>query len=275
MSATKPLAFERLFVMTAVLPLLFIAGIQLFVFAEQTETYFAWTIALPLTAAFMGAGYWSAMVNAYMVMRQPEWSRIRTSIAASLAATGMLGIMTFLHLDKFHLASPALLTRFVTWVWIAVYVVTSPVFLITWIVQARRPEGEARAARPLPGWTRAGFAIQAGATLILGLALFIAPSHMIPSWPWDLTPLTARAVGTWLSAYGLACLAVFRENNASHGAGTTFSLLAFCVLQIVVLLRYLSSLDWARPLTWFYVALLLLGILSAVGGLQENRSLKA
>jgi hypothetical protein len=39
--------------------LVFIAGIQLFVLTEHTDRFFAWTIGVPLTAAFLGAGYWA------------------------------------------------------------------------------------------------------------------------------------------------------------------------------------------------------------------------
>lgn len=56
MSATGK-SFARLFIRFGALPLLFIAGVQLFVFSEQTDYYFAWTIGLPLTAAFLSAGY--------------------------------------------------------------------------------------------------------------------------------------------------------------------------------------------------------------------------
>jgi uncharacterized integral membrane protein len=58
--------FTRWFIRLVALPLLFIAGVQLFILSEQTEFYFAWTISLPLTAAFLGAGYWAAMGVAYM-----------------------------------------------------------------------------------------------------------------------------------------------------------------------------------------------------------------
>ena len=40
--------------------LVLLAGFQLFVFTERTNTYFAWTIVNPLAAAFLGAGYWAS-----------------------------------------------------------------------------------------------------------------------------------------------------------------------------------------------------------------------
>src|SRR6266545_3769850 len=79
-----------------VLPLLFIAGIQLFVLSEQTDTYFAWTFAAPISAAFLGAGYWSAMFHAYTGAHARDWAYVRTSVGAALTATTLLTITTFL-----------------------------------------------------------------------------------------------------------------------------------------------------------------------------------
>ena len=60
--STSLTSYSRFILYGLVLPLLFIAGIQLFVLSGQTDTYFAWTFAAPFSAAFMGAGYWAAMV---------------------------------------------------------------------------------------------------------------------------------------------------------------------------------------------------------------------
>jgi hypothetical protein len=39
----------------------FIASVQLFALVEQTDQSFSWTIAPPLMAAFLEAGYWPKM----------------------------------------------------------------------------------------------------------------------------------------------------------------------------------------------------------------------
>ena len=71
--------YSRFVLYDLVLPLLFIAGIQLFILSEQTETYFAWTFAAPVSAAFLGAGYWSAMFHAHAGARAKAWAYVRTS----------------------------------------------------------------------------------------------------------------------------------------------------------------------------------------------------
>lgn len=266
MASAPRIPFSRIFLMFGVIPLLFIAGVQLFVLSEQTATYFAWTIASPLTAAFLGAGYWAALCAAYLGLRHAGRPSVETSIPGSFVATTLLGIATFLHLDKFHLASPLLITRFVTWVWILVYVVTPPIFLVLLIKQnaASKPVNPAGTA---PAWLRIGFVLQALLCVVVGVLLFVLSGSLIPIWPWALTPLTAQAVGAWLVTFGVACAVVYRANDLRSSTGTISSLLAFCILQSVVVARYFYAIDWAKPLAWLYLLLLVAGILTGLSGL--------
>ena len=256
-----------------VLPLLFIAGVQLFILSEQTETYFAWTFAAPISAAFLGAGYWAAMLHAYSGAHSKSWSFVRTSLPAALTATGLLSITTFLHLDKFHLASPLFITRFVTWVWIAVYVLVPPILAVAWIIQSRQPGARERGQNTLPVGMRIGFVLWAAFALLCGLGLFLAPGAMAVLWPWPVTPLAARAVSSWLSAFGMACAALAWENDIRNGAGTCSSLLAFCILQLVVLARYAAAVDWGKPMATAYVLFLVLAGLITGANLLANRRL--
>lgn len=265
--------YSRFVLFGLVLPLLFIAGIQLFVFSEQTATYFAWTFASPLAAAFMGAGYWAAMVHAYGGVRAKGWEYVRSSVPAALTATTMLTITTFLHLDKFHLDSPLFITRFVTWVWIAVYVFVPPILAIAWIIQGRLPDANVKGENPLPIWMRGGFALLAVFTLLVGVSLFLVPDSMSALWPWAVTPLAARAVSSWLCAFGVACATLTLENDIRHGAGTCSSLFAFCILELMVVARYASAIDWTKPLAAAYILFLLFGSLIAGSNLLKNKSL--
>ncbi|HNC07223.1 MAG TPA: hypothetical protein PLX14_00880 [Anaerolineales bacterium] len=239
--------------------LLFIAGFQLFILSEQTETYFAWTFGLPLAAAFMGAGYWSAIPGALIGIKTQNWEIIRSSMAPSLIATTMLAITTFLHLDKFHLGSPLFITRFVTWVWIIVYVVTPPALAVAWIIQARAAGTNSRRETPLAGWVRGGLGLLAVIALASGLGLFFVPEKMSLIWPWAITPLAGRAIGSWMCAFGVACTSLLIENDVRNGLGTGSSLFAFCLLQLIVLARYASAMDWTKPMAGIYVVILLFG----------------
>ena len=145
--APQPLtAYARVIALVVVL-LVFLAGIQLYVLSEQTDRYFAWTIAAPVTAAFLGAGYWSALVSILYGFRQRVWVNVRSTMPTAFTATTLLLIATFLHIDKFHLTSPVLITWLAAWVWIAVYVIVPPTLLVVFILQesgARRQSAKAR-----------------------------------------------------------------------------------------------------------------------------------
>ena len=274
MTAPQGLTFYSRFVLFGlVLPLLFIAGIQLFILSAQTETYFAWTFAAPISAAFMGAGYWAAMFHAYTGARAKAWAYVRTSLPAALTATGLLTITTFLHLNKFHFDSPLFLTRFVTWVWIAVYVVVPPILAIAWIIQSRLPGAHGRGRNPLPVWMRAGFGLLAAFALLSGLGLFLFPGTMTAVWPWPVPPLAARALSSWLSAFGVACATLTLENDLKYGAGTCSSLFAFCILELIVVGRYMGAIDWAKPMSIAYILFLLLGVLIPGANLLASRRL--
>lgn len=262
--------FSRLFFTFGVLPLLFIAGVQLFILSEQTDVYFAWTIPLPFTAAFMGAGYWAALAHAFIIIRNPDWDQTRVSIPAGLTATALLLLATLLHLDSFHLDSPAFITRFVTWVWIIVYVVTPPIFLYFFVTQLRGAGNKNGDESPFPSWARGGLYLLAAFGLITGIGLFFFPNSFMSLWPWPVPPLASRAVGTWMATFGVASAVLAWDNDRVSGAGTLASLFAFCVLQFVVIFRYLESVDFAKPLAWGYILFLLLGVIVSGAGLLKK-----
>ena len=53
--------------------LVFLAGIQLFVLSTATDRFFAWTIGVPLTAAFLGVGYWASVALEWLAAREKTW----------------------------------------------------------------------------------------------------------------------------------------------------------------------------------------------------------
>ena len=75
--------------------LVFLAGFQLFILTEQTEHYFAWTIQPPLTAAFLGAGYWSSFLLEFLASRERIWARARVAVPAEQADSYRQGWIDF------------------------------------------------------------------------------------------------------------------------------------------------------------------------------------
>jgi hypothetical protein len=59
-------------------------GVFLFALGEDTHRLFAWTIKPPLTAAFLGANYWSAIFLAVLSARERVWANARITYVVSV-----------------------------------------------------------------------------------------------------------------------------------------------------------------------------------------------
>ena len=148
----------------AVVFLVFVAGIQLFVLSEDTDGYFAWTIGVPLSAAFLGAGYWAALVSSIYLLTLTRWVDGRGTLVTAFTSTSLLCLATFLHLDKFHLDSSGF-TQFAAQAWVAVYVVVPPTLVYLYFVQSRLPGTNPVPANDVPPWIKGWMVLQAVAGL--------------------------------------------------------------------------------------------------------------
>ena len=101
--------------------LVFLAGIQLFVLTTRTDHYFAWTIANPLTAAFLGAFYWTAIPLAFLSARRRVWADARVGVPGVLVFLWATLLTTLLHLGKFHFSSPDRFAKGAAWLWLIIY----------------------------------------------------------------------------------------------------------------------------------------------------------
>ena len=243
--------------------LVFTVGISLNLLTTSTERFFAWTIQPPLTAAFLGGGYWAAFLLEYLSSRQRVWAKARLAVPAVLIFTTLTLILTLLHLERFHFSHPETLVRLGAWIWLAVYAVVPPVMAVIWILQGRAPGGDPPRENPLPPALRWIISLQGSGMLLLGAGLFLAPLPFAALWPWTLTALTGRAVGAWLVGLGVADLHAAWENDFTRLGAFTVSHILYAALQLIALLRFPEAVDWTKPAAWVY--LLFQASLLAVG----------
>jgi hypothetical protein len=103
-----------------------------------------------------------------------------------------------------------------------------------------------------------------GLMAVMGAVLFVAPGSAEQLWPWSLTPLTARMVGSFYLAIGVSLFAAARENDYALIRVASYAYLVFAVLQLVTALRY-PVVDW-QTLPGLLLAAVLVALL-AIGGI--------
>jgi hypothetical protein len=251
------------------------AGIQLFVWTEHTDTYFAWTIRSALMAASLGAAYWASCVLELLAWREGVWARARIAVPGVLVFATLTAVITLAHLDRFHLSSTRFETLLVTWSWLAIYVLFPPVMALVLYFQMRAPGSDPPRLYPLAPWFRAICAVMGAVMVLLGSAFLLFPDQMAPIWPWALTTLTARALGAWLVGVGLVAAQVVLENDYWRVEIAMPGLIALGAFELVALARFSSEVSWSAPSTWIYV--LFVAVILAVGiyGFSRARRLAA
>jgi hypothetical protein len=247
------------------------AGIQLFVFTGHTGHFFAWTIANPLAAAFLGAAYWASVPIEALAGRQPLWANARIAVPAVLVFTVLTLAATLTHLGQLHLGGrhPAG-TQIVTVAWIAIYVLVPALMLILLVVQARTPGTDPPRSAALPGWLYIVLAAQAIVLLGLGIALFAAPAQAAPLWPWHLTPMMAQATGAWLIALGVAAGHALLERDARRLRPAAAGSILLAVLLSIALARYPHQFQWQSASGIVFLIFLASMLLTGATGLARG-----
>jgi hypothetical protein len=255
-------ATRKVLVAFAVLTLL--ATNQLLVVASFTDRYFAWTISLRATSAFIGAAYAAGFLLSVFALRRSHWRDVRVALVTVTVFTLLTLVPTLVHLHIFHLWDGGWGARLAAWVWLAIYVVVPIACLTAVVKQERQPAGVTVVARPMPRWLSSVLAVQ-GVTLFgVGAAMFLGAArvHHLPEgamsfWPWRLMPLGAQVIGAWLLALAVATALVIRERDLDRLLVPAVTYTAFGVYQLLVALRYWTQVRPDYQWGWAYIGLLL------------------
>jgi hypothetical protein len=270
-AAVRPLApaMRRLLFTASVLVAL--AGFQLFVFTGHTSHFFAFTIANPLAAAFLGAAYWAAVPIEALAARQAQWANARIAVPAVLVFTVLTLALTLTHLGQLHLGARfAAGTQIVTVAWIAIYILVPALMLILLVRQARTPGADPPCPAGLPAWLSAVLGAQAIILLGLGTALFAAPGPTAPLWPWKLTPMIAQATGAWLISLGVAAAHALAERDARRLRAAAAGSVLLAVLLAIALARYPHHFAWHSASGTAYLIFLATMLLSGTAVLAQG-----
>jgi hypothetical protein len=232
-----------------ILPFLVAAVVLLIVLPGATEQHFAWTIQPPITAMLLGSAYAGGVWFFVQVAIERRWHRVRHGFPAVLLFATLAGIATFLHWDRFHFGHISFIT------WVVLYVATPVLVLIAIIVNRREDDGVPEGDDvEIPAPWRYLLAFVGAAASVTGLVMFIAPSLFIDAWAWEITPLTARIVGTVLTLPGLVNIWMLWDDRWSAFRRVFQAQLVSLAFIVVSMIVRFGDLAWSRPSAWMFVA---------------------
>lgn len=246
-------------------------GVFLYFLPWLAETDYAWSIRPPVSAAFMGAGYLSGVLASGLALFVARYWRSVWGLMWPFFTIGLVELLaTILHADRFRW------DYWLTWVWTAVYVAIPPSVVVLWVLQQRvSPKRPSLDARLMPLRTVSG--VLGAIVCVFGVLLFLTPETFIPNWPWQITPLLARAFSAWYLQMGVTLVFSAATLRQPHEALIPYSWLA-AVNALFLLLPVLYAGSMSFDSAGFWLWLLLHGALLAVGlwaTLQSYTRMKA
>ena len=237
------------------------AGLLLVVGADNTDETFSWTIQPPLTAATLGAIYWSALVLMGPLVRGGPWRLARPAVYPVASIAVLLLAATLVELDTLDLDS------LFGWFWLVVYCVVP--FLLAAAIwdQLRQPgSDEAEERRPLSTGLSLALGIEGVILVAAGLVLFAAPESAADIWPWPLGALSSRVIGAFVLGIGLSALLALREKDLVAFRGSAWASAALSALALGALALHTADLGPDDTATALYVAFLVAMLATSLWG---------
>jgi hypothetical protein len=229
-------------------------GIWLYLVPRSADRY-AWPIAPPVNAAFIGAGFLAGTLATGLVLFATTRWRSFSLLPPALwvLATSLLAA-TLIHNDRFkwHYLP--------TWVWLVVYAGVPLALPVLVLMQRRASEPEPPADPRLRALRVASAVV--GVVLLAGaIGMFAAPADLGKHWPWPLTPLLGRAVAAWYALFGtmlVTCAAGLRRPSEAVIAYATLA--AWCLLLLALPLLHDVSRSGADFAIWVIGMVVLLAL---------------
>jgi hypothetical protein len=110
------------------------------------------------------------------------------------------------------------------------------------------------------------------AMLATGGVLLFSAGLADDLWPWALSPLTSRAIGSFFLGVGVAALIAVHDDDPVNFRGAALAYTVLGLLELLAVLLHLSDLEGDHFDTAIYVASWSLVILTGVYGLRAAKA---
>lgn len=203
-----------------------------------------WTVP-PLHARFLGAMYLSGLVLMGGSLLARHLHEVRIALPMAAIWTGMLMLVSLLHLDTFDFSHRPV------WFWFFAYAV----FPVTgaWLGLQASPIAAPSLAPDLPGWIRVTFDALGAVCIVVAALLFFVPAWMTSVWPWKIPVLLAQIYAGPFLSYGVGSLLVARRRHGSEIRLPALAMAAFAILVLIASLIHHNLFIWPSPsaVLWF------------------------
>lgn len=228
-----------------IIPFLAAAFLVLYGVPNRTTEFFAWTIRPEMTPIIMGAGYGAGVYFFYRVSTVGEWHRVAPVFPGIATFTWFMAIATVLHWENFNHSHHTF------YLWVFLYALTPLLIPALWTLNRRTDAGEAA-----PDETRLPRAVRlfgGGLGVVVtvsAVVLFLAPDLMIGSWPWAVSPLTARILAGWFALFGVVNTVVVLDPRWSAARILVQSEIVGFASVLLGVARVWDNFDPSNVLTW-------------------------
>jgi predicted small integral membrane protein len=221
---------------------------------DRTADAWAWTIEPDLTPIFLGAGYGA---GAYFFLRTFLSGQFHPSAAGIFGAAFfalLMLIATFVHWDRFNHGDAPLVGAMVFYGWVGVYIVSPVVVFALWWLNRRTDSG-----RPLQGEAIVPMRIRrlaqlaAAGSFAAAALFFLSPQTAIEVWPWDLTPLTSRVLGSFTAQVGVGALLLSLDGRWSAWKLIVQTFFVATALLLVGAIRAWEDFHTDNVMTYLYL----------------------
>jgi len=252
-----------------IIPFLVAASILLFIWPNDTDKLFAWTIRPTMTPLMLAAAYLGGIYFFMRTLLARQWQLVKLGFLPVTAFASLLGIATILHWDRFNHSHISFYT------WATLYFTTPFLVFAVWLYNRTTDPGTVDSNEVIiPRIIRLCIGVVGVITLVVSLLLFLQPSLMIRQWPWMLTPLTARVVGAMFALPGLVGVGIALEKRWS-AARIILEAQAFSIVMILIATaRAWGDFEQSNAITWLFVgglSLLLVALATLYVSMEIHR----
>ena len=243
---------ETRWVSAIIVPFLLAAFGILYLFPDHTQELFAWGIQPRMSAMMLGAAY---LGGAYFFVRaaaNARWHWVKVGFLPVTTFATLMGIATILHWDRFNHGSLSFFA------WVGLYFTTPFLVFLLWLRNRSADPGPGTSHdRRVPRLVRLVIGIVGALTLLTSMVLFLQPGFMISTWPWQLTPLTARVMGALFALTGVGELGIALDVRWSAvRIALQSQMIGIAAIGLAIVFSW-SNFNRANPLTWIFLASIL------------------